>query len=105
MTTDSEVIPDIVVRQTPVPPLKRWDDVPTPILVAEVLSPSTERADLVKKRAFYMESGIPEYWIVDGEARSNSCRQGGWRDGRNETAALDTRWGGVAARVRPRRFF
>lgn len=70
VTTDSEVIPDIVVRQTPVPPPERWDDLPTPILVVEVLSPSTKRADLVKKRAFYIESGIPEYWIVDGEARS-----------------------------------
>jgi Uma2 family endonuclease len=23
-----------------------------------------------RQRAFYIEAGIPEYWIVDGEARS-----------------------------------
>jgi Uma2 family endonuclease len=67
---DSEVIPDLVVRNFPVPPPEKWDDAPVPLLVVEVLSDSTRRNDLVKKRAFYMESGLPEYWIVDGDARS-----------------------------------
>lgn len=70
VTDDSETIPDIVVRHVPVPPPATWDDAPMPLLVVEVLSDSTRRNDEVKKRAFYMEAGIPEYWIVDGEARS-----------------------------------
>jgi Uma2 family endonuclease len=69
VTADSEVIPDIVVRRSLVPPPERWDDAPMPLLVVEVLSESTRRADLVRKRAFYVESGVPEYWIVDGDAR------------------------------------
>lgn len=39
------------------------------LLAVEVLSPSTRRADRVKKRAIYMEEGVPEYWIVDIDAR------------------------------------
>jgi Uma2 family endonuclease len=67
---DSEVIPDIVVRQLAFPPPDKWDFAPMPALVVEVLSESTRRNDLVKKRGFYPESGVPEYWIVDGDARS-----------------------------------
>jgi Uma2 family endonuclease len=54
------------------PPPARWDDAPTPVLVVEVISDSTRRSDEVKKRRFYMESGVPEYWIVDAGART--CR-------------------------------
>ena len=67
---DSETIPDIVVRQRIIPPPDRPDDLPMPLLVVEVTSESTRRNDEVKKRAFYMESGVPEYWIVDGKART-----------------------------------
>ena len=38
-------------------------------LVVEVLSPSTARWDRVKKRRLYREERIPEYWIVDLDAR------------------------------------
>jgi Uma2 family endonuclease len=70
VTDDSEVMPDIVVRTAVTPPPERWDDAPMPVLVVEVLSESTRRADRVRKRAFYVESGIPAYWIVDGETRT-----------------------------------
>jgi Uma2 family endonuclease len=70
VTERSHLEPDIVVRARVVPPPKRWDDVPTPFLIVEVLSDSTRRRDLVKKRAFYMANGIPEYWIVDGDSRT-----------------------------------
>ena len=40
------------------------------LLAAEVLSPSTERWDRVEKRRVYREHSVPEYWIVDLEARA-----------------------------------
>src|SRR5215467_15822494 len=41
-----------------------------PDLVAEVVSPSSGRYDRVKKLRWYAELGVPEYWLVDPEARS-----------------------------------
>jgi Uma2 family endonuclease len=38
-----------------------------PDLLIEVLSKSTRRSDLVRKRACYERCGVPEYWIVDPE--------------------------------------
>jgi Uma2 family endonuclease len=42
-----------------------FQDEPAPIVVVEVLSPSTKSIDLNEKRAEYVKRGIPEYWIVD----------------------------------------
>jgi Uma2 family endonuclease len=36
-----------------------------PLLVVEILSPSTRRFDLTLKREIYAEMGIPSYWLVD----------------------------------------
>lgn len=47
----------------------RWRDVSTLLLAVEVLSPGSERTDRVHKRRYYQRSDVPEYWIVDGEAR------------------------------------
>ena len=35
-----------------------------------MLSPSTARADRITKRIRFQRAGIPEYWIVDMDARS-----------------------------------
>ena len=70
VSDDSETIPDTVVRKPVMPPPADWADAAVPVLVVEVLSPSTRRYDELKKRAFYMEAGVPGYWIIDGEARS-----------------------------------
>lgn len=40
-----------------------------PLLAVEVLSPSTARADRVDKRSLYRDEGVPEYWIIDLDAR------------------------------------
>ena len=40
-----------------------------PLLAVEVLSPNSARADRGRKRALYQRQGIPEYWIVDLDAR------------------------------------
>ena len=37
----------------------------TPLLVVEVLSPSTRRIDLGAKRLAYQDAGVPAYWLVD----------------------------------------
>ena len=39
-------------------------------LAAEVLSPSTARGDRVAKRTLFHDEGVPEYWIVDLDART-----------------------------------
>lgn len=36
-----------------------------PDFVAEVLSPSTRRKDMIKKLQKYMDAGVREYWIID----------------------------------------
>ena len=36
-----------------------------PLLVVEVLSPSTRTIDLVLKRRVLEEAGVPSYWLVD----------------------------------------
>lgn len=44
-----------------------WNEQPIPILVVEVLSPSTRRRDREQKRSLYMDAGVPEYWLLDPE--------------------------------------
>ena len=53
----------------------QWPDVKSLLLAVEVLSPSSLRTDRVKKRDFYLDSGVEEYWIVDLDARVIEC----WR--------------------------
>ncbi len=66
-------IPDITLLPGP-----QWDaiadrpgsatifrDEPVPIVVVEVLSPSTQSTDLKDKRSEYAKRGIREYWIIN----------------------------------------
>jgi Uma2 family endonuclease len=46
-----------------------WDEFGIPILVAEVLSPSTARFDRIVKRQLYQRVGVGTCWIVDLDAR------------------------------------
>lgn len=64
-TEGSQVEPDLMVRKTPRPIPETWHEMPTPILVVEVLSGITRRRDRVEKRAFYLRTGVAEYWIVN----------------------------------------
>lgn len=64
----SEVEPDLMVRR-PAPTGTPWEKWPTPILVVEVISPTTRRRDHEQKRDFYLDVGVDEYWILDPETR------------------------------------
>jgi Uma2 family endonuclease len=66
----SEVEPDLMVRPfVPAPP-PEWEDAPIPFLVVEVSSDATRRRDQLQKRALYLDAGVSEYWIMDGDQRS-----------------------------------
>jgi len=61
--------PDLFVMPS-IPAGRAWADFPDPILVVEVLSPSTAHFDRFVKRRRFQRSGIAEYWIVDLDARA-----------------------------------
>ena len=70
-TDDRGVQPDLFV--VPLVDGRRpdaFDQVRRLLLVVEILSPSTARADRVRKRRLYREERVPEYWIVDLDART-----------------------------------
>jgi Uma2 family endonuclease len=41
-----------------------------PDFIIEVLSPSSKTHDRIRKRDLYARHGVPEYWLVDPDARS-----------------------------------
>ena len=66
----NELQPDVQVISGPRPaPGTEWKDLPLPLLVVEILSASTERRDLGKKRDAYLRVDIPTYWVVDADER------------------------------------
>lgn len=67
---DELLQPDLFVYRTMNDrPLRDWSDITALLLTVEVLSPSTARYDRTLKRLRYQRAGIPEYWIVDLDAR------------------------------------
>ena len=48
---------------------RHWSAFPDPVLVVEILSPSTERFDRLVKRPRFQHAGIPQYWVVDLDRR------------------------------------
>jgi Uma2 family endonuclease len=51
-------------------PLREWSQVRGLLLAVEVLSPSSIRTDRVTKREFFQRVRVPEYWVVDLDARA-----------------------------------
>ena len=64
---DDLVQPDIFVVH-PDDMGENWLDMKRLLLVAEVLSPSTSRADRVVKRKAYQRHKVETYWVVDADA-------------------------------------
>lgn len=67
---DTLVQPDAFVVPIAEARTMSWAAMRSLLLVVEVLSPSSLRADLFTKRRLYQEVRIPAYWIVDADARS-----------------------------------
>jgi Uma2 family endonuclease len=67
---DEILQPDLFVLPASLPrQIHRWTEVTSLLLAIEILSPSTARYDRIVKRRRYQRAGIPEYWIVDADAR------------------------------------
>ncbi len=66
---DTLVQPDVYV--VPIGEVRTldWTKFQHLLLIAEVLSPSSVRADRFTKRRRYHEAGVPLYWVVDGDAK------------------------------------
>jgi Uma2 family endonuclease len=61
--------PDLMVARRSDAGPKGLEDA-TPLLVVEILSPSTRLSDLGTKRLAYQAAGVPAYWVVDTEEPS-----------------------------------
>ena len=67
---DEVLQPDLFVCRTASgKAVREWSDIAALLLVIEVLSPTTARYDRQLKRRRYQRAGVPEYWIVDPDAR------------------------------------
>jgi len=92
---DEILQPDLFVVPARLPrQIRRWTDITSLLLAVEVLSPSTARYDRIVKRRRYQRAGVPEYWIVDPDARVIER----WRpsDERPEMASELLEWQPVA---------
>ena len=66
------VEPDLIVVTDPAQVSNRAVEGP-PLLLVEILSPSSIERDRILKAARYAALGVPHYWIVDLEARVIEC--------------------------------
>jgi Uma2 family endonuclease len=57
-----------------------WEDLPRPSLVVEVHSPGSRSYDAGKKRRFYLEENVAEYWMIDGKRRTITVVRPGEED-------------------------
>ncbi len=80
--TDRDVVqPDLVVVANPAQISNRGIE-GAPLLVVEILSPSTRTQDRTTKAERYASLGVRHYWTVDPEQRCLECyqaREGAYR--------------------------
>ncbi len=72
LTPHDVFVPDLIVVGDPSHISRRGIEQP-PLLVVEILSPSTKSIDRGAKSRRYAELAIQHYWIVDPEARRIDC--------------------------------
>jgi Uma2 family endonuclease len=77
--------PDLLVL--PAPLARDAEEVGIPLLVFEVLSPSTAFRDRRQKRRLYLEAGVREVWIIDPVAEAITIHT---RDGRRGFGPKET---------------
>jgi Uma2 family endonuclease len=94
---DTLVQPDVFVVPIEQARTLDWSRVTDLLLVAEVLSPSTARADRFTKRVEYQRRNVPLYWVIDGERREVEV----WTPGATEPvfAREELVWRPVGARA------
>ena len=63
LPTGDLLVPDLLLARHET--LTPKDLTGVPVLVVEVLSPSTRRRDLGDKLTAYRDAGVPHYWVVD----------------------------------------
>ncbi|HEY9450521.1 MAG TPA: Uma2 family endonuclease, partial [Gemmatimonadaceae bacterium] len=67
---DNLVQPDVFATRIDEARAMEWSRIRHLLLAAEVLSPSSARADRFAKRRLYQEQDTPLYWVVDSEAHT-----------------------------------
>jgi Uma2 family endonuclease len=72
LSTHDVMQPDLVVVSDPASVTRRAIEAP-PMLVVEVLSPSSERMDRQIKARRLAAFGVPHYWVLDPEERTLEC--------------------------------
>jgi Uma2 family endonuclease len=83
---DTYFEPDLFVVPAVGGRIARADDpVTSALLIAEVLSPGSVRHDRLTKRRAFQKGGIPEYWVVDGDAEAFEI----WRPGDDRAVLAD----------------
>lgn len=68
--SDTGVQPDLFVVPKAVARTMDWRQIRELLLVIEVLSRSSSRADRFTKRRRYQDAGVPAYWIVNAESQA-----------------------------------
>jgi len=66
-------IPDLAIYEKAPAKTEVW--IPNPLILVEVLSPSTRKQDLTTKAAEYSEVGALQYWIADPKDEWLEIRQ------------------------------
>jgi Uma2 family endonuclease len=68
LSDDTVLQPDVLVARRA--DLSERDLPAVPVLVVEILSPSTRQVDLTLKRSRYEVAGCPSYWVIDPDTPS-----------------------------------
>ena len=65
------VMPDVQYYRPENPAAQTFEDTydTPPDLAVEIISPSSRTTDRKKKLSWYAEIGVPEYWLIDPDAR------------------------------------